>query len=138
MGRKIGILITGLLLILVIPVLIWLEVTNKPKPKAPDLHMVTECDSFITALHVYNTDTKPIRYSTKLYVDVNDNQLLDNIDTLLYTEDMVEVAPAQEHHSLPLRMYQGYKSLSVIAEVTTDDMIVYYASVPCSEQSPSR
>ena len=130
--RKLRILIASLLGFILGMVLFYR--CKGPLPIAPDVHMLTECDSFVTILHVFNSDVKTIRYSAKVYVDSNDNQSLDSSDIFLYSEPLTAVRPLEEHIGLPIRSLPKYKKYSFIAQITTEDMIVYYESIPCDQE----
>lgn len=112
-------------------------VINKPDrlPVAPDVHMMTECDSFVTAVHVFNPDDRAITYSYRLYVDINNNSLLDSSDVFVSSGPRKIVGPKDEDEGMKLRPAEKYKPYSFIVQVKTDELITYYASIPCNEGS---
>lgn len=101
-------------------------------PISPDIHMMTECDKFQTSVHVFNPDKfRGITYGYKVYADLNDNSQLDSTDYFLFSEPKITVGPEGEHEGIIIRPNKKFKGYSMIVQVTTKDMITYYASIPC-------
>ena len=138
MRAKLADKIIGIAALTLMGLIIWVEFSPKHKPIAPDVHMLTECDSFVASLHIMNLDNKPIYYTTKVYIDTNDNNLLDSSDVFIYSHERNRLLPYGEYVNKPIKPLDKYKGYSLIAEITTDDMVVYYLSIPCDVNMAER
>lgn len=122
-------------------VILWILVINRiNKPQAkkeliviPDMHIMSECDSFAVALHIYNLDNRLLKCSYNMYIDSNENSLLDPQDVLLYTEENIKIPPGEEYDGILKRPPIKYKKYSLLAELKTDKTVQYYLGIPCSE-----
>lgn len=116
----------------------WLFINPGKKeslPVAPDMHMMIECDSFRTSLHIFNVDSKTIMYSYRVYVDINDNQLLDSSDVFLYAEENIKLRSLEEHQGMIMSPLDRYRNYSLLTQLTTDKLIEYYLSIPCGNKT---
>lgn len=104
---------------------------KEPLPVSPDIHMMTECDSFVTAVHLFNPDERAMKCSYRVYVDSNDNQLLDSNDIFICSEPPIRIGPFEEYKGMVVRPLTRYKRYSLIVQAKTEDLVAYYASIPC-------
>jgi hypothetical protein len=120
---------------------IWLYKAFHPKELAvaPDIEMIQNCERMLVTVHIFNPDHKAMHVGYNVYVDLNNNSLLDSTDQLVYSEPKRTIIPGTEYKGMDIGPQFKYKGYSFIVKATTDDVIAYYASIPCdSDSTPTK
>lgn len=117
--------ISGLLVALLV------KTCNKELHVAPDIEMIQNCETMITSVHIFNPDSlKSMNVKYDVFVDMNDNAMLDSTDPFVYGEPKKVLGPQAEDQGIAIGQMK-YKGYSFIVRAVTDDVIAYYASIPC-------
>jgi hypothetical protein len=103
---------------------------------APDIEFIQQCESGIISVHIFNPDTKAMHVGYSVYADLNDNAMLDLTDQFIYSEPKRTLGPQAEDQGIGIG--SKYKGYSHIVKATTDDVIAYYASIPCDVNMAER